>query len=405
MINTGKFAGKTVIISGGSRGIGKAIALKLAADGANVSILAKTTTPHPKLPGTIYTAVEEIEKAGGKGLPCVCDIRSEESVQKAVEDTVRKFGGIDICINNASAISLTGTLDTPMKRYDLMNQVNARGTYMLSRECIPYLKQAKNPHILNMSPPLIMDKVWFSNHVAYTIAKYGMSMCVLGMHEEFRPDGIAVNALWPRTAIWTSAMQMLSAGSDASGNRKVDIVSDAAYALLSRNSKEFTGNFVIDEEILKQEGVTDFEKYACVPGAPLTPDFFIAGEEESYKDESRRRAKKQRSPGSLQQGISKLQKLVNQETVKNTNAVFEFHIKNAGVTEIIYLDLKNGSGAVGQGQAPQKADIKFEADADVLLELLDGSLSPSKAFTTQKLAIRGNVTTALKLESLLRSLK
>ncbi|CAD5227141.1 unnamed protein product [Bursaphelenchus xylophilus] len=282
MINTGKFAGKTVVISGGSRGIGQAIAIKLAKDGANVAILAKTTTPHPKLPGTIYTAVEEIEKAGGKGLPCICDIRSEESVQKAVEETVKKFGGIDICINNASAISVTGTVQTPMKRYDLMNQVNARGTFLLSQKCIPHLKKAENPHILTLSPPLLMNKVWFQHHVAYTIAKYGMSMCVLGMHEEFRPDGIAVNALWPKTAIWTAAMAMLSGGGDASGTRTTDIVADAAYAVLSKNSREFTGNFVIDEEILQKEGITDLEQYAAVKGAPLKLDVFVPGEEANY---------------------------------------------------------------------------------------------------------------------------
>ncbi|CAD5210097.1 unnamed protein product [Bursaphelenchus okinawaensis] len=405
MINTGKFAGKTVIISGGSRGIGKAIALKLASDGANVAILAKTTTPHPKLPGTIYTAVEEIEQAGGKGLPCVCDIRSEESVHKAVEDTVKKFGGIDICINNASAISLTGTLATPMKRYDLMNQVNARGTYLLSRECIPYLKQAKNPHIMMMSPPLLMDKVWFSNHVAYTIAKYGMSMCVLGMHEELRPDGIAVNALWPQTAIWTSAMQMLSGGDNSAGSRKVDIVTDAAYALLSRNSREFTGNFVIDEQILKEEGVTNFDKYACVPGAPLTPDFFIPGGEDDYDKVNQQKKKKPVSSKNLQQGISKLQLLANANNVRETGCIFEFHIKSGFDRKIIHLDLKNGSGSVGEGPSQEKADIVFEADGHDLLDILDGKFSPSQAYMAKKLTIRGDVTVALKLEALLRNLK
>jgi NAD(P)-dependent dehydrogenase (short-subunit alcohol dehydrogenase family) len=277
MFNTGKFKLKTVVISGASRGIGKEIALKLAKDGANIVICAKTTEPHPKLPGTIYTAAEEVEKAGGKALPCVVDIRDEKSVDQAVEAAVKKFGGIDILINNASAISLTGTLDTPMKRYDLMHSVNTRGTFLMSQKCIPYLKQAKNAHILNLSPPLLMEPQWFSHHVAYTMAKYGMSMCVLGMHEELKPMNIAVNALWPMTTIWTSAMEMLAGGQGKETCRKASIVADAAYAILSRNSREYTGNFSIDEDVLKQEGVTDLDQYAYAPGTPLMPDFFVPG--------------------------------------------------------------------------------------------------------------------------------
>ncbi|CAD5220524.1 unnamed protein product [Bursaphelenchus okinawaensis] len=283
MINTGAFAGKTVVISGATRGIGKAIALKLAKDGANIAILAKTTKPHPKLPGTIYSAAEDVEKAGGKGLACHCDIREEESVQKAIQDTVDKFGGIDVCINNASAISITRTVDTQMKRYDLMHGVNTRGTFLLSKTCIPYLKRAENPHIMNLSPPLAMHKNWFAPHVAYTMAKYGMSLCVLGMHEEFREDGIAVNALWPQTGIWTAAIALLSGGNDSSGSRTPEIVADAAYALLKRNSREYTGNFAIDEQILREEGITDFEQYACVKGAKIRPDVFLPGEEASYE--------------------------------------------------------------------------------------------------------------------------
>jgi len=276
-IETRKFASKTVIISGASRGIGKEIALKLAKDGANIVICAKTTTAHPKLPGTIYTAAEEIEKAGGKALPCVVDVRNEESVQEAVESAIKKFGGIDILINNASAISLTGTLDTPMKRYDLMHSVNTRGTFLMSQKCIPYLRQSKNPHILNLSPPLLMEAQWFSNHVAYTMSKFGMSMCVLGMHEELRPWGIAVNALWPKTTIWTSAMEMISGGDGKERCRKPSVVADAAYVMLSRNSRDYTGNFAIDEDILKEEGVTDFDQYSYSPGASLTSDLFMPG--------------------------------------------------------------------------------------------------------------------------------
>ncbi|CAI2354683.1 unnamed protein product [Caenorhabditis sp. 36 PRJEB53466] len=273
--NTGFFAGKTVFISGASRGIGKEIALKLAKDGANIVIAAKTATAHPKLPGTIYTAAAEIEKAGGKALPCVVDVRDEAAVQAAVDAAVQKFGGIDILINNASAISLTNTEETDMKRYDLMHSINTRGTYLLTKLCLPHLKKGKNPHVLNISPPLLMEPRWFGQHVGYTMAKFGMSMCVLGHHEEFRPYGIAVNALWPLTSIWTSAMEMLSQGGGEAGNRKATIMADSAYAILSKDSKKFTGNFLIDEEFLRGVGVTDFKQYECVPGAPLLPDFFI----------------------------------------------------------------------------------------------------------------------------------
>uniref|UniRef100_A0A8R1E1P5 Hydroxysteroid dehydrogenase-like protein 2 n=1 Tax=Caenorhabditis japonica TaxID=281687 RepID=A0A8R1E1P5_CAEJA len=274
--NTGFFAGKTVFISGASRGIGKEIALKLAKDGANIVVAAKTAKAHPKLPGTIYTAADEIEKVGGKALPCVVDVRDEASVKAAVEAAVKRFGGIDILINNASAISLSNTEDSDMKRYDLMHSINTRGTYLLTKTCLPYLKKGKNPHVLNISPPLIMDAKWFGPHVGYTMAKYGMSMCVLGHHEEFRPFGIAVNALWPLTTIWTSAMEMLSHGGSSAGNRKATIMSDAAYGILSKDSKSFTGKFLIDEDFLKTQGVTDFEQYACERGAPLMPDLFIS---------------------------------------------------------------------------------------------------------------------------------
>jgi citronellol/citronellal dehydrogenase len=268
--------GKTLFITGASRGIGKAIALRAARDGARIAIAAKTTEPHPKLEGTIYTAAEEIERAGGKALPCVVDIRHEDQIAAAVARTVEAFGGIDILVNNASAISLTGTLETPMKRFDLMHGINTRGTFACSQACIPHLKRASNPHILNLSPPLNMEARWFAPHVAYTMAKYGMSLCVLGMAEELRPDGIAVNALWPRTVIATAAVQNLLGG-DATvrGSRKPDIVADAAYAILTRPSREFTGNFCIDEEVLRAQGVRDFSKYQQVPGAELIPDFFL----------------------------------------------------------------------------------------------------------------------------------
>ena len=267
--------GKTLFVTGASRGIGLAIAVRAARDGANVVVAAKTADPHPKLAGTIYTAAAEIEAAGGKALPLMCDIRYEDQVYAAVERAVETFGGIDILVNNASAISLTGTLETPMKRYDLMNGVNARGTYLCSQACVPHLKKAQNPHVLNLSPPLSMKAQWFQNHVAYTMAKFGMSMCVLGMAAEFAGDGIAFNALWPRTTIATAAVNMLGGDMMMPASRKPDIMADAAYHILTRPSRECTGNFFIDEDLLRSAGVTDFEPYAVTPGAPLLPDFFV----------------------------------------------------------------------------------------------------------------------------------
>ena len=267
--------GKKIFITGGSRGIGLAIALRAAADGAKIAIAAKTADPHPKLPGTIFTAAEEIRSAGGEALPIQCDIRDEEQIAKAVAETAEKFGGLDILINNASAINLTPTLATPAKRFDLMFDVNVRGTFLTSQACIPLLKESaklgNNPHILTLSPPLSMKAKWFKNHVAYTMAKYGMSMCVLGMAEEFKRDGIAVNALWPRTAIDTAALQMIP-GIDTAACRKPEILADAAYAILNRTSAQTTGNFFVDDEVLAEEGITDLDKYAVVPG---TKDFLL----------------------------------------------------------------------------------------------------------------------------------
>ncbi|XP_002138678.2 hydroxysteroid dehydrogenase-like protein 2 [Drosophila pseudoobscura] len=277
MKNTGKLRGKTLFITGASRGIGKAIALKAARDGANIVIAAKTAEPHPKLPGTIYTAAEEIERAGGRALACIVDVRDEKQVQQAVEAAVAKFGGIDIVINNASAISMTPTLDTEMKRYDLMQNINTRGTFLVSKCCLPYLLKSDNPHILNLSPPLNMKPQWFANHAAYTIAKYGMSMCVLGMSEEFRDQGIAVNALWPRTTVHTAAVEMLSGPEGALYSRKPEIMADAAYAIISRDARDYTGHFFIDDDVLLDAGVKDLAKYACYPENihKLTTDIFL----------------------------------------------------------------------------------------------------------------------------------
>jgi citronellol/citronellal dehydrogenase len=267
--------GKTLFITGASRGIGLAIGLRAARDGANVVIAAKTAEPNPKLPGTVFTAAKEIDDAGGKGLPLVCDIRFEDQVAAAVAKAVETFGGIDILVNNASAISLTGTEHTPMKRYDLMHGINTRGTFVCSQACIPHLKRAANPHILNISPPLLMDTKWFAPHVAYTMAKFGMSMCVLGMAGEFKGT-IGVNALWPRSTIATSAVKNLLGGDSVMrGSRKPEIMGDAAYVIFNKPAKEFTGNFCIDDEVMHSTGKTDLSEYAVDPTAELLPDFFV----------------------------------------------------------------------------------------------------------------------------------
>jgi citronellol/citronellal dehydrogenase len=275
MTITGDLSGKRIFITGGSRGIGLAIALRAARDGASIAIAAKTSDPNPKLPGTIHTAAEEIRAAGGTALPIQCDLRDENQIADAIAQTAAEFGGIDILINNASAINLTPTEATPAKRFDLMFDVNVRGTFLTSQAAIPHLRASaeagRNPHILTLSPPLSMKAKWFQHHVAYTMAKYGMSMCVLGMSEEFRKTGIAVNALWPRTAIDTAALQMIP-GIDTAACRTPEILADAAYVILNRPSKETTGNFFVDDEVLASVGVTELDKYSVVPG---TKDFLL----------------------------------------------------------------------------------------------------------------------------------
>jgi len=266
---------KVIFMTGGSRGIGLSIALKAAADGAKIAIAAKTADPHPKLPGTIFTAVEEIEAAGGHGLPIQCDIRDEHNVHESVKKAVDHFGGIDICINNASAISLTPTLDTDMKRYDLMHNINGRGTFLTSKACIPHLLKSDNPHILNISPPLDMNPMWFQGHVAYTMAKYNMSLCVLGMAAEYKGQ-IGVNALWPRTAIKTAAVKNVLGGDEMmKKSRDPQIMADAAHIILNKDKDKFSGNFVLDDSLLAEHGETDFSKYADYPFTELIPDFFV----------------------------------------------------------------------------------------------------------------------------------
>lgn len=274
MSQTASLAGKTLFITGASRGIGAAIALRAAQDGANIVIAAKTNRPHPKLPGTIHTTAEAVQAAGGKALPLVVDVREEEAVEQAMAQAADHFGGIDILVNNASAIYLAGTQETPMKRVDLMFGVNVRATYMCSQKALPYLLQAQNPHILNLSPPLNLSPRWFAPHTAYTIAKYGMSMCVLGMAEEFRDRGVAVNALWPRTVIATAAINMIE-GVKTEYCRKPEILADAAHAILTRPSRDCTGQFLLDDEVLAAAGITDLDRYAVAPGNPLLPDLFL----------------------------------------------------------------------------------------------------------------------------------
>lgn len=267
--------GKTIFITGATRGIGREIALRCARDGANIVVTGKSAEPHPRLPGTIHSVAKEVESAGGKALPIQLDVRDADAITAAVARAVETFGGLDCLVNNASAISLTGTLDTTAKRLDLMLAVNLRGTFLCSRACVPHLKNAANPHILTLSPPLNMAARWFKGHVGYTMAKYGMSMCTLGMAEEFRADGIAVNALWPRTTIATAAIEVNFPEAILRASRKPAIMADAAHAILRRDSRRATGNFYIDEAVLREEGITDFDHYAVNPGTPLYADLFL----------------------------------------------------------------------------------------------------------------------------------
>lgn len=411
--NTGKLAGKTLFITGASRGIGKSIALKAARDGANIVIAAKTATPHPKLPGTIYTAAQEVEAVGGKCLPCIVDIRAEEEVERAVKETVAKFGGIDILVNNASAISLTGTAATPVKKYDLMMGVNGRGTYLCSRACLPYLKKSSHARILNISPPLNMDKKWFKGHVAYTMAKYGMSMCVLGMAEEFKEDGIAVNALWPRTAIYTAAMEMIGGGSEVADQcRKPEIMADAAYIMLTQDAS-YTGNFAIDDEVLIKAGIKDMEQYACNPGKPLLPDFFLEEDPEYLRqrivEQGGKPAFGGASKGAAAGGdtfkvFKQLESLLNEELVKTVGGVFKFDLKGAE-EGVWYLDLKNGSGSVGQNEPASDPGCTMTMDSADFVKMFAGQLKPTNAFMMGKLKIKGDMSLAMKLERLMGKMK
>ncbi|XP_071769298.1 hydroxysteroid dehydrogenase-like protein 2 [Centroberyx gerrardi] len=412
--NTGKLAGCTLFITGASRGIGKAIALKAAADGANVVVAAKTAEPHPKLPGTIYTAAQEIEAAGGRALACVVDIRDERQISDAVHKAVQTFGGIDILINNASAIQLTGTLDTPMKKVDLMLGINLRGTYLTSKLCIPHLLKSRRPHILNLSPPLNLNPVWFKNHTAYTMAKYGMSMCVLGMAEEFRGQ-IAVNALWPKTAIQTAAMDMLGGTGVGNQCRKADIMADAAYAVLTEPTG-FTGHFLVDEDVLRGRGIANFDTYAVQPGHPLLPDFFLDEEPEGLVKQMEQHgatpafkpplssSAPSPSDGPIESTFDVIRGVINADVIKATQGIYQFDLsgEHSGVW---FLDLKSQSGGAGQGQPPVKADVIMSMDSADFTKMFSGQLKPTLAFMSGKLRISGDMTLAIKLEKMMSLMK
>ncbi|XP_075582484.1 hydroxysteroid dehydrogenase-like protein 2 isoform X2 [Pelecanus crispus] len=411
--NTGKLAGCTLFITGASRGIGKAIALKAAKDGANIVIAAKTAEPHPTLPGTIYTAAAEIEAAGGKALPCIVNVREEQQIIHAVEKAVKTFGGIDILVNNASAISLTGTLETETKKVNLMMDVNVRGTYLTSKTCLPHLRKSRNAHILNLSPPMNLNPMWFKNHCAYTISKYGMSMCVLGMAEEFRGE-VAVNALWPKTAIHTAAMDMLGGSGIEKQCRKTDILADAAYCILTK-PKSFTGNFVIDEVLLREEGVKDFDVYAIAPGHPLMPDFFLDVETDmTAKLSGSQHEEPSGAGGSTGSAPAKplspvaetfrvIQGAMSEEYVRTTQGVFQFELSgDDGGTW--YIDLKTKGGSTGFGKPPVTADVVMSMSSADFVKMFTGKLKPTMAFMSGKLRIKGNMALAIKLEKMLTQL-
>uniref|UniRef100_A0A8C5RZH4 Hydroxysteroid dehydrogenase-like protein 2 n=1 Tax=Laticauda laticaudata TaxID=8630 RepID=A0A8C5RZH4_LATLA len=400
-------AGCTLFITGASRGIGKAIALKAAKDGANIVVAAKTGVPHRTLPGTIYSAAEE---TGGKALPCIVNVREEDQIAEAVVLAVQKFGGIDVLVNNASAISLTGTLETPTKKVDLMMSANTRGTYLTSKLCLPYLRKSKIGHILNISPPINLNPIWFKNHCAYTISKYGMSMCVLGMAEEFRGE-VAVNALWPQTAIYTSAMDMLGGANVEKQCRKTDILADAAYCILSK-PKSFTGNFIIDEVLLREEGIKNFDVYAVAPGYPLIPDFFLdvdpdtiamkmeaQGASPTFKEEKKQDIVKNEA-GPVAETFKLIKGMINEDIVKATQGVYQFELSGEeGGTW--YIDLKNKGGSAGIGEAPGKVDVIMNMSGNDFVKMFSGKLKPTMAFMSGKLTIRGDVALAIRLEKLM----
>lgn len=398
MINSGILAGRTIFISGASRGIGEAIAVKCAKDGANVVVAAKTAEPHPKLPGTVYTVAESIEKAGGKALPCIVDIRDEVAVKRAVDEAVNKFGGIDICINNASAISLTGTEDTPMKRFDLMMGINARGTYCVTQACLPHLKKSSYAHILNNSPPLNMSPIWFRNHVAYTMAKYGMSMCVLGMAEEFADYKIGVNAIWPATAIATKAAEFIGGETLMNISRTPQIMADAAYAMLCRDPTKFTGNFCVDEEVLREEGITDFDQYHNCPGYPLAPDYFLG---DTYpNEENTDLGPTPTASSNISKTMEKFRPILTPEIMSKIPIVFAIQFGESGTWT---FDLKDKGTISENDDTP--ADVTFVMNEELFLKIVKGEVQSTAAFMSGQMKIKGNLMEAMKLEGLFKKMR
>ncbi|XP_049848261.1 hydroxysteroid dehydrogenase-like protein 2 [Schistocerca gregaria] len=389
---------KVLFITGGSRGIGKAIALRAAADGANIVIAAKTTAKNANQDETIYSTAEQIVKVGGQCLPVFCDIRNEKNIEAAIKAAVDRFETIDILINNASAIHLRGTLDTEIKRFDLMHNVNVRGTWITSKLCLPHLLKSTNPHILNISPPLLMDPIWFEKHTAYTISKYGMSMCALGMAREFSKQGVAVNALWPLTSIATAATKMLGGEELLKKSRKPEIMADAAHAILTRSSKQCTGNFFIDEYVLREEGVSNFSKYAYSPGHRLTMDFFV----------------KQQSQGKLQNNgqdkvivllqiilqnfeKSNISKTINSNP--SSTATLQCNVKeDCYRPEQTYtVELKSGDAHVVKGKPLSKPDCVVSLYMDDLYTIVYGNLDPHKAVSNNRITVIGDSKLAMTL--------
>lgn len=407
-------AGKTIFITGASRGIGKQIALRCAKEKANIVVAAKTSEPHPKLPGTIYTAAEEIEKAGGKCLPCIVDVRDEAQVVKAFEEAAAKFGGIDVLINNASAISLTDTPSTPMKRYDLMHSINARGTFLCSKVAIPYLKKSSNPHILMNSPPISLNPFWFKSHVAYTVAKYNMSLFALGLAAELKDAGIAVNTIWPKTAIDTEAINLIAGEDYRKKCRKPDIMADAVYTIITQDSRTCTGNFFVDETLLRKHGVTDFDQYSVIPGTKdLMLDFFLdenMHELQRLQSPMTSQAKETKtasasdasaSSGDVTQIFDKIKSLFTPDLLKKIDSIYAFDLQG----EKWYIDMKTGSGSVGQGEPPgAKAQCTMTMSKKDFQSMFAGKLKPTAAFMGGKLKIKGDLPTAMKLEKLLNQM-
>lgn len=413
MLNKGIFAGKTVFVTGSSRGIGKAIALKFARDGANVVVAAKTVEPHPKLEGTIHETAREVDEAGGKSLAVQLDLRDEETVKSAVAKTVEKFGGIDVLVNNASAIYIAPTEDTPMKRFDLMNSINVRGTFMMSKYAIPHLKKGTNSHIINLSPPPEFKPLWFSQHTAYTMAKYGMSLSAYGMAAELK-GSVGVNALWPKTAIWTAAMNMLGGEESRKGSRKPSIMADATYAIACRD-KSLSGNFYIDEEVLREEGVTDFEQYAEAPGSTLLPDFFLP--ERVLKEFDSKTFDKfaeqvtggggssnsnkvpeaaQTAAGPVAAVFASASSAMTDDVKDDINATLHFLISDKSWT----LVSKRGQPFQVLDEKPEKADVTLITDDATFVKMAKGETKPTSAFMGGKLKVKGNMGLALKVEKL-----